>query len=180
MKFNLDDYQTVQERIDLFRSKFPDGRFEIELVHMTDQQVIMKAAVFTVFDSQFPTCVDFAEERFGSSPVNKTSFVENCATSALGRAISQLGGEFSPSNKKASREEMQKVARLSKDWLAEADKITSKDALRMLWAEASAARVSEDILNKIKERAASVEDNRGERDGDSGSVRSSDGKESAK
>lgn len=180
MKFNLDEYQTVQERIDLFRQRFSDGRFEIELVHMSEQQVVMKASVYTVFDSQFPTCVDYAEERLGSSPVNKTSYVENCATSALGRAISQLGGEFSPSNKRPSREEMQKVVRHSKDWLAEADKLTSKDALRMLWAEASAARVSDDILNQIKERAANVEDNRGERNGDSGSVHSGNGKESAK
>jgi hypothetical protein len=180
MRFNLDEYQTVQERIDLFRTRFPEGRFEIQMVHMTEQQVVMKASVYTVFDSDYPTCQDFAEETLGSSPVNKTSFVENCATSALGRAISQLGGEFSPSNKKPSREEMQKVARLSKDWLGEADKLTSKDALRMLWAEASAARVSEDILNQIKERGANVESNRSERDGDSGSLHSSDGKKPAK
>lgn len=180
MKFNLDEYQTVQERIDLFRQRFSEGRFEIEMVHMSETQVVMKASVYTLFDSEFPTCVDFAEERVGSSPVNKTSFVENCATSALGRAISQLGGEFSPTNKRPSREEMQKVVRQSKDWLAEADKLTTKDALRMLWAEASTARVSDDILNQIKERAANVKDNRGERDGDSGSLHLSDGTKPAK
>lgn len=180
MRFDLDSYQTVQERIDLFRDKYPDGRFELDIVHMSEQQVVIKASVYTMFDSELPTCVDFAEERIGSSPVNKTSFVENCATSALGRAISQLGGVFSPSNKRPSREEMQKVARLSRDWLAEAGSMKSKDDLRMLWAEASAARVSEDVLNQIKEMGANVEDNREQRAGDSGSVHSGDGKRAAK
>ncbi|NBU22797.1 MAG: hypothetical protein EBS38_02640 [Actinobacteria bacterium] len=179
MRFDLDSYQTVQERIDLFRKKFPDGRFEIDLVHMTDQQVVMRASVFTMFDSDKPTCVDFAEERLGSSPVNKTSHVENCATSALGRAISQLGGEFSPTNKKPSREEMEKVLR-HRDWLGEAAKIKDTDGLRMLWAEASAAKASEEILTGIKEYASNVGDNSDKRNGDSGSVHRGDGKGAAK
>lgn len=151
MRFNLDEYQTVQERIDLFRSRFPEGRFEIELVHMTEQQVVMKASVYTVFDSDFPTCQDFAEETLGSSPVNKTSFVENCATSALGRAISQLGGEFSPTNKKPSREEMEKVVRAQTDWMAEADKVLNVNQARELYAKAKAAKAPAEVLDRLKD-----------------------------
>jgi hypothetical protein len=151
MRFNLDEYQTVQERIDLFRSRYPEGRFEIELVHMTEQQVVMKASVYTVFDSDYPTCQDFAEETLGSSPVNKTSFVENCATSALGRAISQLGGEFSPTNKKPSREEMEKVARAQVDWTGEADKVLNVTQARELYARAKAAKAPPEVLDRLKD-----------------------------
>jgi len=151
MRFNLDEYQTVQERIDLFRSRFPEGRFEIELVRMTEQQVVMKASVYTVFDSDYPTCQDFAEETLGSSPVNKTSFVENCATSALGRAISQLGGEFSPSNKKPSREEMEKVLRAETDWVVEADKVMNVEQARALYAKAKAQKAPAEVLDRLKD-----------------------------
>jgi hypothetical protein len=111
--FNLNEYQTVQERIDLFWKRYSSGRFNLELVSMTPEQVVFKAEVYLHKDDLYPATVDFAEERLGSSPVNKTSFVENCATSALGRAISALGGEFSPKGKRASASEMSKVARLS-------------------------------------------------------------------
>jgi hypothetical protein len=151
MRFDLDSYQTVQERIDLFRTRFPEGRFEIEMVHMTEQQVVMKASVYTVFDSDYPTCQDFAEETLGSSPVNKTSFVENCATSALGRAISQLGGDFSPTNKKPSREEMEKVARAEIDWTGEADKVLNVVQARELYAKAKAAKAPAEVLDRLKD-----------------------------
>jgi hypothetical protein len=151
MRFDLDSYQTVQERIDLFRTRFPEGRFELQLVHMTENQVVMKASVYTVFDSEFPTCQDFAEETLGSSPVNKTSFVENCATSALGRAISQLGGEFSPTNKKPSREEMEKVARAQVDWTGEADKVLNVTQARELYAKAKAAKAPAEVLDRLKD-----------------------------
>jgi hypothetical protein len=151
MRFDLDSYQTVQERIDLFRTRFPEGRFEIQMVHMTEQQVVMKASVYTVFDSDYPTCQDFAEETLGSSPVNKTSFVENCATSALGRAISQLGGDFSPTNKKPSREEMEKVARAEIDWTGEADKVLNVVQARELYAKAKAAKAPAEVLDRLKD-----------------------------
>jgi len=67
--FDLSQYQTVQERIDLFWSAFPDGRLNLEIVSMTDAQVVMKAEVFLNKDDNFPAAVDYAEERLGSSPV---------------------------------------------------------------------------------------------------------------
>jgi hypothetical protein len=98
--------------------------------------------------------VDFAEERIGTSNVNKVSFVENCATSCYGRAISALGGEFSPKGKRPSAEEMAKVNRHNnRDWLGEADTLAltyDVDKLRLLYTDAVAAKVSADILEKIK------------------------------
>jgi hypothetical protein len=153
--FNLNEYQTVQERIDLFWEKFPAGRFKLDIVSESDNQVIIKASVWTDKNDKHPTTVDFAEERIGTSPVNKVSHVENCATSALGRAISALGGEFSPKGKRPSREEMDKVARSSKatakDWLAMTEALGNDiEGLRLLYSQAKTGGATDDTLDKIK------------------------------
>lgn len=153
--FDLSQYQTVQERIDLFWTLYPQGRFNLEIVTMTPEQVVIKSEVWTDIAEEKPRAVDFAEERFGSSPVNKSSFIENCSTSSLGRAISQLGGPLSPKGKKASAEEMAKVNRVNnRDWIAEADALAlvyNLDGLRKLYSEAVAVRALPEIVEKIKE-----------------------------
>jgi len=159
--FNLSEYQTVQERVDLFWSKFSEGRFNLELVSMTPEQVVFKAEVYLHKDDLYPATVDYAEERLGSSPVNKTSFVENCATSALGRAISMLGGEFSPKGKRPSQQEMSKVARLStpevaRNWQAALDNINDIEGLRSLYNEAKQGKAPNAILEAIKGKADGI------------------------
>jgi hypothetical protein len=151
-QFNLNEYQTVQERIDLFWKKYPTGRFKLDIVSMTDNQVVIQASVWTHKNDEYPITVDFAEERIGTSPVNKVSHVENCATSALGRAISALGGEFSPKGKRPSRQEMEKVVRAtSKDWLSMAEALGSDiEGLRLLYSEAKTGGATASTLDKIK------------------------------
>lgn len=150
--FDLSQYQTVQERIDLFWSAFPDGRLNLEIVSITDTQVVMKAEVYLDKADEKPAAVDYAEERLGSSPVNKTSFVENCATSAYGRAISALGGQFSPKGKRPSAQEMDKVNRASDEIYASATKaFEAKDlvTLKAVYAEAQQAKLTKDQLDQI-------------------------------
>ena len=139
----------------MFWKKFPAGRFKLDIVSQSDTQVIIKASVWTDKKDKHPTTVDFAEERIGTSPVNKVSHVENCATSALGRAISALGGEFSPKGKRPSREEMDKVARSSKatvkDWSTMADALGDDiEGLRLLYSEAKTGGATTATLDKIK------------------------------
>lgn len=152
--FDLSQYQTVQERIDLFWELYPNGRFNLEIVTMTPEQVVIKSEVWTDIAEEKPRAVDFAEERFGSSPVNKSSFIENCSTSSLGRAISQLGGPLSPKGKKASAEEMDKVNRVNnRDWIAEAEALAlvyNLDGLRKLYSEAVANRAPAQIIEQVK------------------------------
>jgi hypothetical protein len=159
--FNLSEYQTVQERVDLFWSKFSEGRFNLELISMTPEQVVFKAEVYLHKDDLYPATVDYAEERLGSSPVNKTSFVENCATSALGRAISMLGGEFSPKGKRPSQQEMSKVQRLStpevtRNWQSALDNINDIEGLRSLYNEAKQGKAPGAILEAIKGKADGI------------------------
>ena len=159
--FNLNEYQTVQERIDLFWQKWGSGRINVELVTFTPEQVVFKAEVYLHKDDLYPATVDFAEERLGSSPVNKTSFVENCATSAVGRAISMLGGEFSPKGKRPSASEMSKVARLSTpeiatNWQAALDNINDIEGLRSLYNQAKQGKAPNAILEAIKGKADGI------------------------
>jgi len=166
--FDLTQYQTVQERIDLFWEAYPNGRLHLELVSLTENQVVFKAEVFLNRDDVFPAAVDFAEERLGSSPVNKTSFVENCATSAYGRAISALGGKFSPKGKRPSASEMNKVVRMNevvetiginpmgKNWQAALDNISDLEGLRSLYNEAKQNKASGSILEAIKVKADGI------------------------
>jgi hypothetical protein len=159
--FNLSEYQTVQERIDLFWQKFPDGRLYTELVSFTPDQVVFKAECYANKDDVYPLAVDYAEERLGSSPVNKTSFLENCSTSALGRCISLLGNEFSPKGKRPSQQEMNKVQRLStpevtRNWQAALDNINDIEGLRSLYNEAKQGKAPGAILEAIKGKADGI------------------------
>ena len=156
-RFDMSQYSTVAERLDLFWKRFPEGRIHTEIVHFEDQQIIIKASVWTDRDDPMPVTVDYAEERPDTSPVNKVSHIENCATSAIGRAISDLGGEFT-GTKRPSREEMEKVERhQARDWVTEADAMSDVDALRLLWSEAKRAGADQPTLDKVKQRAQRVE-----------------------
>lgn len=155
-RFDLSQYSTVAERIDKFWAKYPDGRIHTELVHFGDQQVVIKAEIYTRFDDERPTTSDFAEERVDTSPVNRVSYVENCATSAIGRALADLGGEFTGA-KRPSAEEMAKVARHeSKDWIGEASKLKDVKALRVLWAQAKQAGADRDTLKALEALAGEL------------------------
>lgn len=159
--FNLSEYQTVQERIDLFWTKYPNGRLYTELVSFTPEQVVFKAEVYANKDDVYPIAVDYAEERLGSSPVNKTSFLENCSSSATGRALSLLGHEFSPKAKRPSQAEMSKVVRLTdnpvaRNWQGALDNINDIEGLRSLYNEAKQGKAPNAILEAIKGKADGI------------------------
>lgn len=159
--FNLNEYQTVQERIDLFWTKYPNGRLYTELVSFTPDQVVFKAEVYANKDDVYPLAVDYAEERLGSSPVNKTSFLENCSSSATGRALSLLGHEFSPKAKRPSASEMSKVQRLSgqdvtRNWELALSNINDIEGLRSLYNEAKQGKAPNAILEAIKGKADGI------------------------
>lgn len=161
-RFDLSQYSTVAERIDKFWEKYPDGRIHTEIVHFDSDQVVIKAEIYTRIDDEMPTTVDYAEERPDTSPVNRVSFVENCATSAIGRALADLGGEFTGA-KRPSREEMAKVQRReNRDWVAEVGTLGDVQAIRKLWAEAKQAGAPDTTLKAIADRGTKLGDSGGE------------------
>jgi len=160
-RFDISQYSTVAERIDLFWKAHPSGRIHTELLHFSKEQVVVRAEIYLDREDLRPVTSDMAEERPETSPVNKVSMVENCATSAIGRALADLGGEFTGA-KRPSAEEMQKVqrheqAQKKRDWVTEASTITDIDALRLLWSEAQLGGASPDELTKVKKYAEELD-----------------------
>jgi hypothetical protein len=107
--FNLNDYITVDERIDQFWAEHKvDGAITTELIWVADngQSVAIRA---TVEIAGRVVATGIAQEDRGPNGANKTSWWENAETSAIGRALANYG--MSLSKARPSREEMQKVQR---------------------------------------------------------------------
>jgi hypothetical protein len=160
--FNLNEYQTVQERVEIFRQLHPTGRIVNEIVLINEKEVVIKSSVYLDLADPHPVAVDFAQENVAAKGVNATSWVENCATSAAGRALALLGGGMSPKGKKPSREEMAKVEqstpKIERDFLNEARSL--KDdvaALRVIYSDAKKANADVNVLKAIENFAKSAE-----------------------
>ncbi|NBW12699.1 MAG: hypothetical protein EBR82_32210 [Caulobacteraceae bacterium] len=107
--FDLSLYETVAQRLVRWWTEYPDGRIITSIHHYDGSTIIMRAECYNNDDRMIAT--GYAEEVFGNSPVNKTSFLENCETSAIGRAISN--SRIGHTGERASVTEMQKVNRLN-------------------------------------------------------------------
>jgi hypothetical protein len=106
--FNLDDYETVEERLVKFWKEHPDGQIHTKLVSSNSTQYIVEASIFRTEADPRPWTTGLAEETVQGRGVNATSALENCETSAIGRALANAG--YATKGKRASREEMSKVA----------------------------------------------------------------------
>ena len=87
-------YIPVNERVKAFRMLYPEGKIVTDLVKYDDAQVIMKAEIYASrrmgeFGDLLAT--GYAKEIEGSTNINRTSAIENCETSAVGRALGFLG-----------------------------------------------------------------------------------------
>jgi hypothetical protein len=163
-QFNLNEYETVEERHARAIAEYPDLRCVI-VNHTTPQDRavgtwVVEARVYLNAEDQereLPKATEWAFEVDGVGMANKTSALENACTSALGRSLRwALGGSKGP-----SKEEMEKVARgqtpklPSRDWLDEAEELGKDiDKLRLLYSEAKTGKASNEVLGRIKELAA--------------------------
>ena len=122
--FNLEDYETVEERLAKFWKEHPDGRIYTTLVEHTLQRFIVQAAIYRTEVDAHPWTTGYAEETVSTRGVNSTSALENCETSAIGRALANAN--YAAKGKRPSREEMAKVNQGQPKPFAEklADKIT--------------------------------------------------------
>jgi len=106
--FNLDDYETVEERLIKYWKDHPDGRISTVLVEATASRFIVQAYIYRTEADQQAWSTGLAEETVQGRGVNATSALENCETSAIGRALASAG--YATKGKRPSREEMAKVA----------------------------------------------------------------------
>lgn len=102
-------YATVAERIRLFYSVHPLGRIETQLIEHTEREIVFKAVVFRGPNDNLAAATGWAAERVGDSEINAVACLENTETSAVGRALANLG--FTASRERASAEEMAKASR---------------------------------------------------------------------
>lgn len=82
-------YSMVVDRVDGFRQLFARGCITTEILTMDESSVVMKATITDEEGNVLST--GLAREEKDSSYINKTSFIENCETSAVGRALGFLG-----------------------------------------------------------------------------------------
>jgi hypothetical protein len=154
MAFIPADYEPVDSRIHRFWAEHPQGRIHTEIVLINETEIVIKASVYADRDDTRPVSIDFAQETRNSTPVNKLSFVENCATSAIGRALATYA--YSPKGKRPSKEEMEKVQRgemrNDRDWELELDVLTAEKnlvGLRALRKDAVKSLQPMELITKI-------------------------------
>ena len=156
--FNLEDSETVEDRLSKFWKEHPDGRISTTIIEHTLQRFIVQAAIYrTEADPQAWT-TGYAEETVSTRGVNSTSALENCETSAIGRALANAG--YAAKGKRPSREEMSKVKATEPKPFAEklADKITmpveddvwTVKAVQPAPSAAEAVALVQDVLGAVK------------------------------
>ena len=142
----------------------PDARIQTEnLTTPYDRERgtwVVRAVIYLSADEQereLPKSNGLAFEIDGAGMANKTSALENCETSAIGRALANMGLS---GDQRASREEMSKVQRgvePSRDWIAEAQSIMNTKELRELYNKARQAGAGQHILEQIADYAKALE-----------------------
>lgn len=149
-KFDLNSYETVDQRIQRFYRDNAKGRIETFLIDFAGEpgktRWVVKAAVYK--DAEQPVSGEgHAFEIDGTGMANKTSALENAETSAVGRALAQAGYSGS---KRTTREEMAKV--LIPELREQLAKAKSKDDTRAVWNEAQKNGVLDTLRQEILDR----------------------------
>jgi hypothetical protein len=106
---DFSDYAPVADRIVAFYQRYPSGRIITRLHSRSEREITFRALVYRGLSDNRPAATGWASEREGDGDVNAVACMENTETSAVGRALANLG--FTASTKRPSREEMDKAAR---------------------------------------------------------------------
>lgn len=155
MRFNPDDYIDVQERIVAFWEANPDGAIRTELASPASSftEVVFRAEIYKHRDHAHPDSVGYAAEKPGNG-ANQTSWHENCETSAIGRALANMGAAKSRKDR-PSRQEMEKVNRSQPTPVRTVDEVAERGSIasgvgmtdqqrKAIWAIATKERAMTD------------------------------------
>ena len=143
------DYAQVNERIKAFRMVHPLGLITTEIISLENGVVTMQAKALTETGKLLGT--GYAQEKESSSFINKTSFIENCETSAIGRALGMCG--FGIDTSICSAEELQNA-------IANQDKPQKTEKKQEDTPEdtASAVLAMQSAMNALSEAGANPRD----------------------
>ena len=122
------DYNTVNQRVLAFRELFPDGSIQTEIISYDGDSILMKATVYDGVGRIIAT--GHAREEKEASFINKSSYIENCETSACGRALGFIG--IGATEAIASVEEIEK-AEEEKQKEVEKNRIKALNDLRTMY-----------------------------------------------
>ena len=103
------EYAPVADRIVLFYERYPEGRIVTQLTMHNEREIVFCASVYRDQKSRVPAATGWASERVGDGDINTVACLENTETSAIGRALANLG--FIASRQRPSAEEMAKAVR---------------------------------------------------------------------
>jgi hypothetical protein len=159
-RYNPEEYDMVENRIARFLDDYPDGRIITrEMTSEEDRRKsywVVMAEIFIDHEDQHARCPKasgWAFEIEGTSGANATAALENCETSAIGRALANAGYS---GNKRASRSEMRKVTRkdnpIPDEFVNQINQAENVDKLTELWAEATEAGWAEDLQKLFSAR----------------------------
>jgi hypothetical protein len=152
MAFNLADYETVESRLEKFWKEFPDGRVSTELEVCEAHRYVVKAYLYRTYLDQVAYSTGFAEEKDSDRGVNATSALENCETSAIGRALANAG--FATKGRRPSREEMVKVSVAGRSGSAQPEKPIFKEKFPEPVADAWTIENPKDVQEVVQVEGA--------------------------
>ena len=148
LSFNPGEYALVADRIALFYERYPAGRIIPRLHAVTERAVIFEALVYRDRSDVKPAATGWAREFEGDGEINQVACLENTETSAIGRALANLG--FAASKKRPSYEEMAKADRARRRLESHAPKPTgarepfASDALQ------AKANIATDVIRLVR------------------------------
>lgn len=163
-RFNLDDYETVESRLKRFWKDHPDGAVVVDNIttegDRTRGEWVCTASIFFHHEDIRPRGTDTAFEKDGGNGPQAFAALEVAATSSVGRALANCGYS---GNKRASRLEMEKVARHSnvtalptQTPTIDPQTATNLDELNAMWAEAVATGQSAALQKAFSTRKAEL------------------------
>lgn len=148
-KFNPNDYEMVEDRLKKFWKDNPNGRVWTEVVKTSDDgsMVIVKAMVYSNKEDANPVATGIAQEVKGQGGfANADAWMENCETSAIGRALANWKYQGN-AKKRPSKEEMSKVE-VEKKPVAEPTK-AEEEAMNKVVDEMVNTKTVADQINEI-------------------------------
>tara|TARA_R100000329_G_scaffold150599_2_gene143929 strand:- start:657 stop:1133 length:477 start_codon:yes stop_codon:yes gene_type:complete len=153
IKIKGKDYIEVNERIKFFRENFPDYSLTSEVIEKTPESILIKATIKT--QDGVVVATGMAEEIKGTTYINETSYVENCETSAWGRALGNFGIGIDTSVASADEVVNATNSQKQQQWLTQTQfvntlKGTKKQAQNVLEKYKMKKEYRNEILTKFK------------------------------
>lgn len=152
-------YAPVAERVRLFYERYPTGRIVTVMVSRTAEDVVFRAAVYRDASDPMPAATGWAAEREGDGDINTVACLENTETSAVGRALANLG--LTASRERPSAEEMAKADRARVRYRRVSEPAVAAESSSALdtWLQLRADRAADalELLSRAERRGLSAQ-----------------------